>query len=242
MLRRHEYGESDLIVALLTGDRGLQRGFARGGRKSVKRFGAALEPFSVIDIQWQPGRGELLTLLDAELRNPHQGLRLSLDRLALAGYAVEILEMLLHEGEPQPQLYSLLQGYLGSLSDGGEPRTARLLFELRLVQELGYIPHLLHCSECFARFDEGTVAFDPARGGSLCDRCGEGTALRVHLRTIGSLSRSLRSPIGQFADFRFGERTLKEGAQVLATVLQAVLPRTPKSLRFLSVSPASDEP
>lgn len=243
VLRQVNYGESDLIVSLLTAEQGVLRGYARGGRKSIKRFGPALEPFSHINIRWQPGRGDLLVLLDADLLDPHQGLRLSLVSLALAGYAVEVLEMLLQEGEEQFESFSLLHGYLKFLSNQGDPSLARLLFELRLVQHLGYIPHLLHCSKCFIPFAVGDIAFDPARGGSLCDSCAEGEwSLRVGLGTLGSLSRSLQTPIGLFEGFRFGSQTLQEGATMLSLIMQTILPRLPKSLRFLQQTTGLDEP
>lgn len=242
VLRQVVYGESDLIVSLLTSDCGLVRGFARGGRKSVKRFGSALSPFARIDLCWQPGKGELLTLLGAELIDARQGLRQSLEQLALAGYAVELLEMLLHEGEEQSPLYALLDGYLDYLAGGGSPAQARLLFELRLVEQLGYIPHLLHCSECFVQFDQGEIAFDSTRGGSLCASCADRGGLQVALGTLGSLSRSLRTPIGLFDGFHLGERTLREGAAMLASVLHSMLPRPPKSLRFLPQAAGPGEP
>lgn len=243
VLRQIGYGESDLIVSLLTPEQGVLRGYARGARKSFKRFGPALEPFSQIEIRWQPGRGELLTLLDADLVAPRHGLRQSLSSLAMAGYAVEVLEMLLRAGEEQSALFTLLQGYLDYLADHGDPALARLLFELRLVQHLGYIPHLLHCSECFIQFNTGVVAFDPARGGSLCEACAiDRSLLHVGLGTLGSLSRSLQAPIGLFQGFQLGARTLQEGAAMLSLVLGGVLPRSPKSLRFLQQTTGFDEP
>ena len=243
ILRQVNYGESDLIISFLCADGLLLRGFARGGRKSVKRFGAALEPFSQVEISWQPGRGELLTLLEAELLQPRHSLRDSLERLALAAYASELLEMLMQQGEPQPELFALLGGYLDCLAHQGDTALARLLFELRLVQQLGYIPHLLHCSECFVQFESGDIPFDPQRGGSLCMACDTGQSpLRVGLGTLGSLSRSLHTAIDLFEGFRFGERTLKEGAAMLAAVMQSVLPRAPKSLRFLQQSADFGDP
>lgn len=243
VLRQTDYGESDLIVSLLTSDLGVLRGYARGARKSIKRFGPALEPFSQIEIRWQPGRGELLTLLDADLIDSRQGLRLSLTSLALAAYAVEVLEMLLHAGGEQSELYALLQGYLDYLAAQGDPALARLLFELRLVQHLGYIPHLLHCSECFALFSEGDIAFDPLRGGSLCAVCAvEKPPVSVGLGTLGSLSRSLQTPIGLFDGFKLGSRTLKEGGVMMSLILESVLTKMPKSLRFLQQITGSDEP
>lgn len=235
VLRQIIYGESDLIVSLLSAEHGIIRGFAHGGRRSIKRFGAALAPFSTIDVRWQASRTELLTFLDADLFYARETIRHSVERLGLAYYAVELLEMLLNPGESQPFFFPLLQGYLDALAEGENPRQTRLLFELRLVQQLGYIPHLLHCSECFVQFSHTPVAFDPTRGGSLCPACAKETqTLLVALGTLGSLSRSLHTEIGLFRGFKLGERTLHEGTIMLAQVMAAILPRQAKSLCFLA--------
>ena len=235
VLRQIIYGESDLIVSMLSAEHGIIRGFAHGGRRSVKRFGSALAPFSSIDVRWQASRSDLLTFLDADLCCAREALRHSALRLGLAYYGVELLEMLLNPGESQPHFFRLLQGYLDALAEDQNPRQARLLFELRLVQQLGYIPHLLHCSDCFVQFNHTPVAFDPARGGSLCPACAKDTqTLHVALGTLGSLSRALHTEIGLFRGFKLGERTLDEGAMILAQVLTNILPRQSKSLRFLA--------
>jgi DNA repair protein RecO (recombination protein O) len=242
VLRQIIYGESDLIVSLLSAEHGIIRGFAHGGRRSVKRFGSALAPFSTIDVRWQSSRTELVTFLDADLLSAREAIRHSVMRLGLAYYAVELLEMLLNPGESQPILFRLLQGYLDALAEGENSRQARLLFELRLVQQLGYIPHLLHCSECFVQFSHTPVAFDPARGGSLCPACAKETQpLLVALGTLGSLSRSLRTEIGLFRGFKLGSRTLHEGTMMLAQVMASILPRQVKSLRFLAQITGSGE-
>lgn len=235
VLRQIIYGESDLIVSLLSAEHGIIRGIAHGGRRSVKRFGAALAPFSSIDIRWRASRTELLTFLDADLFCARETIRYSVVRLGLAYYAVELLEMLLNPGESQPFFFRLLQGYLDALAEGENPRQARLLFELRLVQQLGYIPHLLHCSECFVQFCHTPVVFEPARGGSLCPACAkESGSLQVALGTLGSLSRSLHTDIGLFRGFKLGERTLHEGSIMLNQVMTTILPRQAKSLGFLA--------
>jgi len=46
VLRTYKLGEADRIVVFLTRDRGKKRGVARGARKSVRRFGGALEPLT----------------------------------------------------------------------------------------------------------------------------------------------------------------------------------------------------
>ncbi|NOY14064.1 MAG: DNA repair protein RecO [Deltaproteobacteria bacterium] len=233
VLRCIDYAEADRIVSLLTVEFGLQKGFARAARKSRKRFAAALEPFNQLIVHWREGRGQLWSLQEAELLDCRSGLRTDLKRLALAGYAVELVELLVDEGQPQREIFELLCAFLDYLEQGGGPDSARLLLELRLVYLLGYIPHLLHCSECLRIFVDEEVRFDVSRGGSLCLQCAAGSGIPVDLGTIGSLARSLNVTHCRFTGFRFGPQTLREGGALLTQVLDSVLPRQPNSLKFL---------
>lgn len=233
VLRHIDYADADRIVSLFTAEFGIQKGFAKAARKSRKRFGAALESFSQVKVQWREGRGNLWLLQEMELLNSRSGLRTDLPRLALASYAVELVELLLEENQPHRQIFELICAFLDYLEQGGELASSRLLLELRLVYLLGYIPHLLHCSECLKIFADEPIRFDAARGGSLCLDCAAVDGMTVGLGTIGSLARSLNVTHRQFSGFHFGEQTLQEGGQILTQVLNTVLPRAPKSLKFL---------
>ncbi len=234
VLRHTDYSESDRILTLFSAEYGLQKGFAKAARKSRKRFGAVLEPFTQAVFHWKEGRGTLGSLQDAELINARLGLRNDLQRLALASYGVELVELLIEEGETHLLIYELLCSFLDFLDQGGEGGIARLLLELRLIYLLGYMPHLLHCSECLKIFRNELVRFDVNRGGSLCVTCAGGSGLDIGLGTLGSLARTLKVPHQQFSGFHLGDKTLNEAGLLLRQVFQHVLPREPKSLRFLS--------
>lgn len=234
VLRHIDYGEADRIFTLLTAGQGLQKGFARAARQSRKRFGGCLQPFTRVRVLWRPGRGSLWSLQDAELLRSHPGLQRSLGALSLASYGVELVEMLLREGEEAPRVYQLLCAFLDYLDGQGDAAVARLLFELRLIALLGYMPHLLHCSECQQGFGGRPLFFSARRGGSLCSACSSGDGLAISLGTVGSLARSLQTPLQSFTGFRFGETTRGEAAAMLRQVLSELLPREPKSLKFLN--------
>jgi DNA repair protein RecO (recombination protein O) len=234
VLHRAYYGESDIILTLFTAEYGLQKGFAKAARKSRKRFGAVLAPFTQAIFQWKRGRGDFLLLQDAELLNSRFGLRGDLQRLSLASYGVELISLSLEEGEPYLQIYELICSFLDYLEKGGDELNSRLLFELRLVYLLGYMPHLLHCSECLKIFDHEKVRFDANRGGSLCLDCAGLAGVPIDLGTVGSLARTLNVSHMQFDGFSFGPKTLQQAGLILDQVLQQTLPREPKSLKFLS--------
>lgn len=234
VLHHIDYGESDQILTLFTSEYGLQKGFAKAARKSRKRFGATLEPFTQAVFQWKNGKGAFWLLQDAELITSRLGLRDDLQRLALASYGVELVILLLEEGEAHQLIYELLCSFLDYLEQGGDGSIARLLFELRLIYLLGYMPHLLHCSACLKIFDRELIRFDTNLGGSLCLDCAGPAGISVDLGTVGSLARSLKVVHRQFEGFHFGQKTLQEAGLILTQVLQQILPREPKSLKFLS--------
>ncbi len=234
VLRHINYAEADRIATIFTAEWGIKKGFARSARASSKRFGPALEPFTQAMFYWRQGKGELWSLQEADLITTRNGLRADLDRLALAGYGVELVEMLVGDGENHQRIYELLCSYLNYLDRGGDHAVARLLFELRMVYLLGYIPHLLHCSECLKIFDNEPIRFDSRRGGCLCLDCAGGKGIVVGLGSIGSLARSLRVSHQQFEGFKLGETTIRDAGLILSQVLRRILPREPNSLKFLS--------
>jgi DNA repair protein RecO (recombination protein O) len=235
VLRHIDYGEADRIVTFFACDCGRIKGFARGARKSRKRFGAALEPFARVILHWSPSRsGDMVTLKEAELLDLRAGLRRDLAAIALAGYGCELVETLLAEGQGQVEVFNLLQAFLDQLSAHGAALESRLLFELRILNLVGYAPHLLHCSECGETLRSEEVAFDASRGGSLCLACARSrVSLRVGILTLGTLARSLKAPVTLFEGFHLSSRTLREGGAVLSDALQLHLPQPLRSLPFM---------
>jgi DNA repair protein RecO (recombination protein O) len=236
VLHHLDYGEADRIVTFFSLDQGLVKGFARQARKSRKRFGAALEPFSSVRIRWQaPRGGELVSVQDAELVDLRNGLRHDLLALALAAYGCELVENLMGESGPQPGVYHLLIAFLDHVTRHGGSDEARLLFELRLLSLAGYEPRLLQCCKCGVPLRSETVAFAAASGGGLCPDCaGQGEVQLLSPLTLGSLARVLQSPPTLFEGFRFGAQTLQEGGRAIFSMLRQHLSRPVKSLAFLT--------
>lgn len=156
------YGESDLVVRLFARERGRIGAFARGARRSKRRFAGALQVLATGTASLKARRGS--ELFQLESLEPDPGL-LALARdpeaWGRASYLVEIVEKLLPEAEPSPALFRWLREAFALLAEGrGDARLLRA-FELKLLGETGYLPDLSTSSDVPGR---PPVAVDPVSG------------------------------------------------------------------------------
>ena len=88
LLARVVFGESDLVVTLLSWADGKVSALAKGARKSQKRFGGALEPFQTLSVALEERRGDLWSLQRAEVQRPRVRLLGRLEAVTAAGEAL----------------------------------------------------------------------------------------------------------------------------------------------------------
>ncbi|HXG51867.1 MAG TPA: DNA repair protein RecO [candidate division Zixibacteria bacterium] len=175
VLRTWPFGESDKIVSFLTEDHGKLRGIAKGAKRSVKRFGNCLEPFSLVRLRFQErSAGGLVFILGCELMRSFHKLASGLDRIAFASYCVEVTEGMVGEGEENRPLFEHLRSALSHLEGEGASFSFLASFELKLLRLAGYRPVLDRCRACSAawlRGGHGAWCFSFRDGGLLCQGC-----------------------------------------------------------------------
>jgi DNA repair protein RecO (recombination protein O) len=223
------YGDSDRIVSLFSLEHGRIKAFARGARKSRKRFGPALEPFARIDVQARIKHG-LSGLQQADIISIYPRIRADLGSIANALYACELVDAITPEGHPIPRLYRLLAAFLDRLETETAVETDRRFFEINLLNILGYRPSLEACTRCDTPFGEtGALLQD---GGELtCRFCLAGG------RPVSGITlRMLKSCLGTgtFGLVDFPPEALEQAATLLDTAVSAHVGKRLKSLEFLS--------
>jgi len=174
VLRKVAYGESDLIVTLFTRELGKLSALARGARRSRRRFGAALELFTVSRVELRARRGELWTLSSAETESSFALLARDMAALAHASYGTELCRELGAAEHPEPEVFDLLLELYAALSARGARVDVLRAFELALLAALGLAPTLDACAACGERNGaalERGVLLDAPRGGAICARC-----------------------------------------------------------------------
>lgn len=228
VLANSDYGESDRIVSLFTLEHGRLKGFARGARNSRKRFGPALEAFARIDVQLSQKDG-LSSLRGADVITLYSGIRGELGAIAHALYACELVECLTPEGVPLPRLYRLLAAYLERLDSGNTDESDRRMFEINLLNILGYRPSLEECSRCGGEYDSRGALMQP--GGELVCRFCAVTGRQVPVAALQRLDSCLGT--GRFGQIPFDNESLAAAGCLLDESITAHTSRKLKSLDFL---------
>ena len=228
VLRTQKLGEADRIITLLTRERGRVRAVAKGVRRTTSRFGARLEPFSHVDLQFAEAR-TLDVITQAETLRPYAA-RMGADYGAYTAGTVmlETAERLVtEEREPAVQQYLLLVGALRAICEAGRPAPQVLdAFLLRSLAVNGYAPSFDACARCGA---EGPhVAFNPSAGGMLCSDCRVPGSARPAAETVEVLAGLLSGDwdVVTAAD----PRHLREASGLVAAYLAWHLERGLRSL------------
>lgn len=195
VLRTHKLGEADRIITMLSRGRGKVRAVAKGVRRTSSKFGARLEPFSHIDLQFAEGRTLDVVTQVVSLHAFGEPLAGDYPSYTAGQAMLETADRLVPEaGEPAVQQYQLLVGALRALGEGTSdgPRPATMILDSYLLRALaiaGYAPSFSHCARC------GVVgphrAFSPAAGGAVCEHCRPAGSARPSLATFELLGALL---------------------------------------------------
>jgi DNA repair protein RecO (recombination protein O) len=172
VLSRTDYGEADRIVTMLTPDHGKLRLMARGVRKPRSKLAGGIELFSVSDLGFIRGRGEIGTLISARLLTHYGQIVKDIERVQLGYELIKILNKAT-EDQPEPEYFELLQQAFQALEDHNVDQTLiRLWFDAQLLRQAGHRPNLqttpagdkLQPSQTY-NFDFDDVSFAPSPEG-----------------------------------------------------------------------------
>lgn len=234
VLRTLEFGESDKIVTLLTRDAGKLNGIAKGAKRSLRRFGGALELFSHVRIDYRQRRTAELSFLErAVLVRPWRGLLGSLERYAAACHVVEVADRLTAEREVGDRLFSVVVAALSRL-DSGEPGALTLrLYELAALAACGYRYDFDRCATCrgplLPASCRGFVGEAGISCGECADRAGSGASLGARalalLVRLQSLASSAVPPEGRQREEPFDLYDAEAGLESAGAVPEGELSR-----------------
>jgi DNA repair protein RecO len=142
VLTRTDFGEADRIVTFLTPDQGKLRLMARGSRKIKSRLAGGIELFSVSDVGFMRGRGEIGTLVSARLIKHYATIVQDINRVQ-QGYALIKMLHRATEDQLEPAYFEILQYALSALDDQAIALDLiDVWFQAQLLRLSGHTPNL----------------------------------------------------------------------------------------------------
>jgi DNA repair protein RecO (recombination protein O) len=228
VVRVQKLGEADRIITFITQKHGKVRAVAKGVRRTTSRFGARVEPFAHVDVQFYAGR-TLDVITQVQTLDAFGAGIVGDYRRYTAGCAVlETADRLsAEEGEPVLRLYLLVAGALRAIADGErDPSLVLDAFLLRAMAFAGWAPAVVECAQCNEPGPHRS--FSVPAGGSVCPRCRPAGSATPSLEALTLLDALMRGSWA-VADAS-NPATRREGSGLVAALLQWHLERQLRSL------------
>jgi len=172
VLRREIWRDAARIYTIYTREAGKLMAVGRGTRRVLSKLGPHLEPYGTVDLHLARGR-KTETICGAIMLRPPDPFAADDRRYLAASFAAEAFDHFVKTGEPDPELWTLLEAWYADLSALPSDRVeARLsAFVWRFMSHLGYRPKLDACSECGRPLRFEAARFLPVPGTAACGNC-----------------------------------------------------------------------
>ncbi len=197
VLKTLNHGDTSKIITLYSREVGRLKLIAKGVRSPKSKSMGLFQPTRHIQvIYYAKATSELQMFKSGELIDGFFGLEEDFDRLTLAQVVVELLDRTVEDEETHPRLFQLLVDTLARLSNKHvSSAEAYWFFHVHLLRELGFRPHVGHCSSC-----QEPLVHEGFLGGHHphpeCIKCHEATqhTVRISGEVIKTIQYLLAEP------------------------------------------------
>ena len=234
VLKTSPFRSSSLIVTTFSRLFGKVKGVAKGVRQGGSFQASAFEPFTLIEmVFYEKTRSELHLISEVSILDSFEKLRTDLEILATAYSLVEWVDSVTEPHDPHESIFELLHlafNLLPSLS----PSFVARFFEVRLLHEIGFLPHLESCIACGEK-DPEKVYFSIKQGGIFCLRCRRRSPeARALKRETLEAMRFFIENASEIHRFSLTEEVEKEMRDVMEKFLVERVGKELKARRFLA--------
>ena len=234
VLRTYNLAEADRIVLCLTRDAGLVRAVAKGARRMKSRFGAALEPFTFIRLDfYEKENRELVSISQAEILKSNFELAAHPDATDALAYIAELVGDFAPPHEANDKLYRMVKACIDALSIlADRPNLVVRYFEVWLLRLAGLFPDMRACAECDKAFREDELAYVDSEARPRCRECSHGMGIVLSPETRRSLNATQKLPPLEFANSsaELSGETQTELAEFTHRLLVRALERRPRTV------------
>lgn len=232
VLRSYNLAEADKIVVCLARSTGLVRVVAHGARRLKSRFGAGLEPFTLVQISYYEKEGrELANLQQLEIMRSYFSLAASTETVAALSYMSELVLEFAPPHEPNERLFRMVSATLCALKESPQDLQAFVrYFEVWTLRLAGFLPDLRACADCSRMFADREGAYVNTEGRLRCAACGQGGGATLSAEALAQLKSAQKLSPADFAQRTRGAgvRTREEVAEITQRLISRVLERAPR--------------
>lgn len=235
VLKASDFGEADKALTLFTLQHGKIRAIAKGARRPGSRLGGHVDLLTHVNLLVARGRTfEIVT--QAETVEPFLGLRDDLWRAGLSYQMAELVDRMTEDGHEDRPLFEALLEAIRRIDAESDPEPAAQLFEVTLLDRLGYRPQLRTCPACGQELQRVDSYYSPSAGGVLCPLCGprDPSARALSANAFAMLRLLQSGDYPTLARVRRREALRREVDEVLRNQVRFLLDRDLKSSAFLT--------
>lgn len=233
VINNRKYGESDLIVTLLTEEHGVVRGHAKGAMRSRKRFAGSLEPFALVELGCVLKPEGLARLEAADIISAHSGIAADLDRINAASCLMELAMLVEPPAQERAEAFRLAAAGLKALEEYGRPLELLAVYIIKYLAVAGFAVHTGTCSECGARLGSGGAAYGGGVG-LVCPKCAHGGAMPIS-PGLSAFIRSAQATEGSRAvRLRLTPSAMREFNRFMGAYLREVAGRELRTFSLVS--------
>ena len=232
ILRSYNLAEADKIVVCLSRSAGLIRGVAKGCRKLKNRFGAALEPFTVVNLTYyEKENQELVSFRQVEILKSRFNLSSNADILTGFSYMGDLLIDFSPPHQANDNLFRMAIACFEAASETPADLDAVLrYFEVWLLKLEGFLPDLRMCANCQKSLGDEGAAYLGSDLSLRCLQCSDGRGRAVSIRLHAQLRTAEKLSPAKFAEGarEVSKEIKREMAELTFQIIGRVLERMPR--------------
>jgi DNA repair protein RecO (recombination protein O) len=220
-------------MVCLTRQAGVVRMVARGARRLKSRFGAGLEPFTIIALSYYEKEGrELGSLRQVEIIRSFFNLAGSGEAVAALAYMSELVVEFAPPQEPNEKLFRMVRAVVEALAASPEDLQALVrYFEIWTLKLGGFLPDVRACADCGKALSEEPRVYLNAELRARCGPCSNRLGKDFSMSAYRQVRQAQRLSPHDFAVSArdSGAAVLGELAEFSQGLIGRVLERQPRS-------------
>lgn len=226
--RRTDYSEANCMLTLFAEGLGVISACVYAVKSKKSRLRAVSQPLCFAEFELIKTNGDIYRVESAEIIETFYPISEDIQKLALAGYFLDILSDSFSGSDTE--ILALLLNTLYALAYKDiVPALAKAVFELKIMQYAGYEPNVDACIKCGNK--ENLEAFDFS-GGAVCSSCRTHSMANLPPDVAEAMRYILKSDIKRIFSFVLPQKAQEILSQICEKYILSKSEKHYKSLEY----------